>query len=454
MTEPRTITAAAELIRRGDLTPVELLDQCLARIDRYEDRVRAWVVIDRDGAREQAERLTAELKRGENRGPLHGIPVGIKDIIDVFDLPTACGSKLWANSYARRDATCVDRLRQAGAVILGKTVTTAYASFDPPPTRNPWNLERTPGGSSSGSAAAVACGMCLAALASQTGGSITRPASYCGACSLKPSYGRVSVDGVLPLAPSMDHVGVMANCVRDLAIVFECIAGPDGDPHDWFGTADHRPVPDCTSGLRPGPAAPPVPLVRLGGLFDDLAQPDLLAAFEAALGRLEAEYAPIERAAPPAGFADVLAAHRLVMGVEAAEYHAGRMARRPDDYPPRIRELVEHGSAGRATAYVTAVRLQDELTRELARQLKGRQVFVTPAATSFAPPASSTGDPAFNSPWSFTGLPTVSVPAGRSADALPFSLQLVGEPGGEAQLLAAAHWCEHVLGYAPGLPPL
>src|SRR3954470_6881762 len=193
-----TITDAAGFVRRGELTPVELLEQCLARVDRYEDRVRAWVYLDRDGAREQAERLTAELKRGEHRGPLHGIPIGVKDIIDVFDLPTGCGSKLWANSYARRDATVVERLRQAGAVIVGKTVTTAYASFDPPVTRNPWNLERTPGGSSSGSAAAVACGMCLGALASQTGGSITRPASYCGVCSIKPSHGLVSSEGVMP----------------------------------------------------------------------------------------------------------------------------------------------------------------------------------------------------------------------------------------------------------------
>src|ERR1051325_2683068 len=173
MPEPTTITDAAGFIRRGELTPVELLEQCLARIDRYEDRVRAWVYLDRDGAREQAERLTAELKQNNYRGPLHGIPIGVKDIVDVFDMPTGCGSKRWANSYARHDANCVERLRAAGAVIMGKTVTTAYASFDPPVTRNPWNLDRTPGGSSSGSAAALVTGMCIAAIGSQTGGSIT-----------------------------------------------------------------------------------------------------------------------------------------------------------------------------------------------------------------------------------------------------------------------------------------
>ena len=161
------------------------------------------------------------------RGPLHGIPIGIKDIYDVFDWPTAAGSRLWKNSYARQDATAVRKLREAGAVFVGKTVTTQYASFDPPPTRNPWNVDHTPGGSSSGSAAAVATGMCFGALGSQTGGSITRPASFCGVCGLKPTYGRVSADGVVPLAASMDHVGPMARCVRDLALILQVIAGPD-----------------------------------------------------------------------------------------------------------------------------------------------------------------------------------------------------------------------------------
>src|SRR5437762_8023655 len=214
-----TLHAAAEDIRVGRRSPVEVLEACLERLDRYEPHVRAWVLVDRDGARAEAGRLTRELRRGHHRGPLHGIPVGVKDIFDVFDWPTAAGSRLWRQSVARHDATAVRRLRQAGAVLLGKTVTTQYASFDPPPTRNPWQRERTPGGSSSGSAAAMACGMCLGALGSQTGGSITRPASYCGVLGCKPTFGRVSTDGVVPLAASMDHVGPIAGCVRDLAIL-------------------------------------------------------------------------------------------------------------------------------------------------------------------------------------------------------------------------------------------
>src|SRR5216684_3150580 len=228
-----TLHGAAIEIRQGRLTPTDLLDDCLTYIDRYEPKVQAWVFVDRDRAQAQCEALTQELKRGQWRGPLHGIPLGIKDIYDVFDWPTAAGSRLWTQSIARRDATVVSRLRQAGAIFLGKTTTTQYASFDPSPTHNPWNPARTPGGSSSGSAAAVACGMCLGALGSQTGGSITRPASYCGVAGCKPTYGRVSTNGVLPLAHSMDHVGPIALCVRDLAILLQTIAGHDSaDPHN------------------------------------------------------------------------------------------------------------------------------------------------------------------------------------------------------------------------------
>src|SRR5437588_1003136 len=202
-----TIHAAAADIRAGRLSPVDLLEECLGRIDRLEERVRAWVLVDRDGARAEAKRLTDELRRGQYRGPLHGIPIGIKDIFDVFDWPTAAGSRLWANSIARQDATVVRKLREAGAVFVGKTVTTQYASFDPPPTRNPWNPQRTPGGSSSGSAAAVAMGMCLGAVGTQTGGSIIRPASFCGVCGFKPAYGDLSCDGIVPFAPILDHPG-------------------------------------------------------------------------------------------------------------------------------------------------------------------------------------------------------------------------------------------------------
>lgn len=448
MTEPLTITDAAPRIRSGELTPSELLEQCLRRVDVYEPAVKAWVHLDRERARRNAERLTDEVKRGQHRGPLHGIPVGIKDIIDVFDMPTGCGSKLWANSYARRDATCVERLRQAGAVILGKTVTTPFAYLDPPPTRNPWNLDRTPGGSSSGSAAAVACGMVLAALGTQTGGSLTRPASYCGVCSLKPTHGRVSVDGVLPLAPSLDHVGVMANCVRDLALVFQVVAGATGDPDDE--ATNWEPVPDCLSVIETGLDS--LPLHRLGGHFDN-ADPALLSAYRSSLEKLECGDAITQAVLPPA-FGEAAAAHRTMMAVEAAEYHAGRLARRPDDYPPRIRQLVEDGSSTPAVDYANSSGIAVRLKRNLRKPLRRGAVFITPATTDFAPGPETTGNPSFNAPWSFLGLPTVSVPAGWSPDGLPMAVQLSGREEGEADLLAAAVWAERNFGFDRRLPPV
>ncbi|HZT79657.1 MAG TPA: amidase, partial [Gemmataceae bacterium] len=331
---------AADDVRAGRRTPVDLVNACLDRIDRYEPRVKAWVFVDRDGARREAERLTDELRRGQYRGPLHGIPIGVKDIFDVFDWPTAAGSRLWANSIARHDAAVVAKLRQAGAIFLGKTVTTQYASFDPPPTRNPWNLERTPGGSSSGSAAAVACGMCYGALASQTGGSITRPAAYCGVPGCKPTWGRVSKVGVVPLAPSMDHVGVMAGCVRDLAILLQIIGGfdprdPDCSPGD---------MPDLTARLAEGAPSSRAPrLGRLRGLFEDQAAPSVRAEMQRAHDRFVARGAQVVDVALPASFSEVLARHRTVMAVEAAAYHEPRLHRHPEDYGPNITKLLREG---------------------------------------------------------------------------------------------------------------
>ena len=205
-----TIHEAAEAIKGRRVSPIDLVEQCFAAIDRWEKHVHAWVFVDREYALSEAKRLTDELAKGQYRGPLHGIPIGVKDIYDVFDWPTACGSKLWANSIARQDAPIVASLRTAGVIFLGKTVTTQWASFDPPVTHNPWNLAHTPGGSSSGSAAAVSTGMCLGALGSQTGGSITRPASYCGIAGCKPTYDLLPLEGIMPLAHYMDHPGTMA----------------------------------------------------------------------------------------------------------------------------------------------------------------------------------------------------------------------------------------------------
>ncbi|MGL4549681.1 MAG: amidase [Gemmataceae bacterium] len=430
-----TIHEAAALIRAGKLSSHELLETCLANIDRHEGRVRAWVLVDRDRARADARTADDELARGVDRGPLHGIPVGIKDIIDVSDWPTACGSKRWANAYARQDAPVVSKLRHAGAVLIGKTVTTAYASFDPPPTRNPWDLSRTPGGSSSGSAAAVAAGMCLAALGTQTGGSITRPAAYCGVVACKPSYGKSNLSGILPLAPSLDHVGPIGCTVRDIQLVTQAISEDSFD----------KVIP---SDQRTGPPR----LGRLRGFFDRHASDDMKRTMDRVCGELSAKGATIEDVTPPAEFADVIASHRVVMAVEAAKYHGMRLRRHPDEYGPNVAALIEEGLACPATAYGRALDLQRDLREAFMNEMMNVGTLLCPAATGPAPDAATTGDPAFNSPWSFAGLPLVSLPVGFGDDGLPLGVQFVCTFWPGPCPFSVAAWAEEVLAVTLGTP--
>ena len=443
-----TIHAAADAIRERRLSPIDLLETCLQRIEQVEPRVQAWVLVDRERARSEAKRCDEEVRRGQWRGPLHGIPLAIKDIIDVFDWPTAAGSRLWANSVARQDATVVRRLREAGAVLIGKTVTTQYASFDPSPTRNPWNLNRTPGGSSSGSAAAVSTGMCLGALGSQTGGSITRPASFCGVAGCKPTYGRVSCHGVVPLAHSMDHPGPLATCVLDLAILLQTIAGPDPvDP----ACAD-VPVPDYASCLAAG--ASPSRLGRLRGFFEERADAWMTEHVESIASVLRDKGATIVDVALPAAFAEVIERHRIVMAVEAAMFHERRLRQHSEDYQPNITTLLNEGLACPAPEYARCKQHQQTLHEEMRTLLKDFDALLTPATKGPAPDMTTTGDPVFNSPWSYTRLPTVSLPTGHTPDGMPVSIQLVGTSFGEAELFAAAAWCEKILGFDVGEPPL
>ncbi len=268
----QTIAGIGRVLRQGRTSCVEILKGCLARVDEWEPRVHAWVVLDRDGALDQARGLDDELRNGKDRGPLHGIPIGVKDIIDVAGLPTACGSKRWATRIADTDAKVVASLREAGALIMGKTVTTSYAWIDPPITRNPWNLERTPGGSSSGSAAAVASGMCFGALGTQTGGSITRPASFCGVAGMKPTRIHAARDGVFPFASSIDSLGPIARTVDDLRLLLTAIIG-----------TNMRKSLNETSRLDGAPR-----LGRLTGFFERRAEPAMKLAFDAAVDALAA----------------------------------------------------------------------------------------------------------------------------------------------------------------------
>jgi Asp-tRNA(Asn)/Glu-tRNA(Gln) amidotransferase A subunit family amidase len=421
-----TIAGVGPALREGRLTCGQLLEGCLARIDQREPEVRAWVLLDRDGARAQAAERDAERASGRWRGPLHGIPVGIKDIIDVAGQPTAAGSRLWVD-HATADAEVVARLRAAGAVILGKTVTTAYAAFDPPVTANPWANDRTPGGSSSGSAAAVACRMCLGAIGSQTGGSITRPASFCGVAGLKPTHGCVSLHGIRPLAPSLDHVGPIARTVADLELLWKAMAGPDPGGNSFEPGADPLPPPR---------------LGRLHGIFDELADAAMRAALGQTVAVLEAAGATLTEPPLPSLFGDVLRRHRVIMAAEAAALHEHRLAEHPDDYPPKIRGLIEQGTTTTAPEYLRCREHQRRLGREILSCFDGVDALIVPATLGPAPERSTTGDPAFNSPWSYTGLPVVSLPIGLAPDGLPLAIQLVGRPFTEARLFATARWCE------------
>jgi Asp-tRNA(Asn)/Glu-tRNA(Gln) amidotransferase A subunit family amidase len=429
-----TLHQAAAALREGRTTPIDLVEQCFSQMDAYEKTVRAWVLIDRDLVRREAEARWAELRAGIRRSELHGIPIGIKDIIDVYDWPTACGSKQWAQAIPRHDAEIVRRLRAAGAILLGKTVTTAYASFDPPPTRNPWNLAHTPGGSSSGSAAAPATLMCFGAIGSQTGGSITRPASYCGVAGCKPTYGLVPLDGIMPLAHSMDHPGPMARCVKDLEIMLNVIRNP---PPMRYGSDVELP--------------PRLAVTR--GLFEELAEPAMQEAFAASIETLRKAGAAIEEVVLPAEFGDVLRQHRIVMAVEAAQFHRTRLERHPEEYPPNIRKLLDEGIRCPAHDYAEAKAQQQRLS-SLVRSLLDDMVLVVPATTGPAPTAETTGNPAFNSPWSFTGLPVISFPVAFAPNGLPLAIQFAGGEYREPQLFRVAEWAEAAIGFETGLPPI
>jgi aspartyl-tRNA(Asn)/glutamyl-tRNA(Gln) amidotransferase subunit A len=422
---PSLSQLAADL-QAGRLTCAQLLERCLDQVDAWEPAVRAWVVLDRDRAGDQARRLDQLLRDGRPLGPLHGLPIGVKDIIDVAGFPTACGASQWATGPAPADAPLVARLRAAGALILGKTVTTPYAWIDPPVTRNPWNLDHTPGGSSSGSAAAVATGMALAALGTQTGGSITRPAAYCGVCGLKPTHGVLPLEGILPFAPTLDHPGPIARSIADLELLWS-VLGPAAQP-------------------GPSPSNQPIRLGRPGGPFLDRATPDMRHALDTALETLAAAgVATVHDFPLPAAFEAVHAHHRTIMAAEAAALHAARLDLLPADYPPHIRALIEEGRALTPQALQAARHHHALLVRHFQDWPEEVDALVTPAAPGAAPDPSTTGDPVMNSPWSYTGLPTVSFPIARSDNGLPLGLQLIAGHRRERALLALARLCETTL---------
>ena len=440
-------TKAASLVRAGELSPVELVNECLGQIDRLDSTLQAWVHVDREGAQRTAQERLQEARNGVIRGPLHGIPVGVKDILDVAGTPTRAGAASFAHYTPQADAAVVTRLRDAGAIILGKTAATEFAYIDPAPTRNPWNIQHTPGGSSSGSGAAVAAGMVPMAIGSQTVGSTLRPAAFCGIVGLKPTYNLISTAGAIPLAWSLDHVGVLASDVSDAALFLQAVAG--------VSPIVRTALPMAT----PGPGASPEQRPSIGLLrwsYDEQQADEEITGHIAAIAHLLARNsARIEEVDSPAGLATGLAAGYLVMRSEAAAYHLPAFAQHRDLYGPGIRDLVDAGLATAATDYVLAQRTRAMLRKELIAMLTRSDVLMLPVAATTAPRGlQSTGSPnPFCGVASFTGLPAIALPSGLSRDGLPLSIQLVGRPWQEATLLRIATWVEAQLDFKLS-PPL
>jgi aspartyl-tRNA(Asn)/glutamyl-tRNA(Gln) amidotransferase subunit A len=442
-----SVTDAAAAIRAGRLTSVALVQACLDRIALLEPRLQAWVTVDGPGALEAARRLDAEARAGRFLGPLHGVPVGLKDIIDAAGLKTTSGARGFADRVPREDAPCVARLRAAGAVILGKVQTTEFAFSDPAVTRNPWDPARTPGGSSAGSAAAVAARMVPAALGTQTVGSVLRPAAFCGVVGFKPTYGRISRRGVTPLAWSLDHVGVLARTVADAALVASVMAAHDAaDPGSALA-----PALDVGAVL----AGPPARAPRLGVVgdpFRDRATPEARAHLEALVARLGDAGAAVEPVRLPALMPALLPAVIAVSRAELGAAQADRHRQHADAYRPRVRAGIELGLCIPADVYLRGQRIRRAVRQQLLPLFDRYDALVLPAAPGPAPDRCTTGDPAFNGPWTGLGVPALSLPTGLAPDGLPLGTQLVGPPFGEAGLLAAARWVEAVVGFQ-AIPP-
>ena len=424
------VRAAAAAIRAGEVTSAALVDACLDRIRDVDPSLRAWIHVDDTGARAAARAADALVRPGATLGPLHGVPIGVKDIIDVAGLPTTAGARAFAHTRPSRDATCVARLRAAGAVVLGKTHTTQFAYRDPAPTTNAWNAAHTPGGSSSGSAAAVAARQVPVALGSQTVGSILRPAAYNGVVGLKGTNGLVPLEGVVPLGYSLDHIGPLARSVEDAALVLGVMAGRS---------------------LTPEPIEQPR-LAVARELFAR-AEPEVRRHLESVVEQLAKAGARIDEVRLPPSFAELADAAVVILEVEAATYHAPTFAKHFADYGSGMAEMLARGLKRLGTEYVAASRTRARVRDDVAPLVAQHDALLSPTAPAAAPAGLGwTGDASLCQPWSTLGAPSISLPSGVSAAGLPLALQLVQAPGADTRLLGAALWCERMLSPAPAPP--
>jgi aspartyl-tRNA(Asn)/glutamyl-tRNA(Gln) amidotransferase subunit A len=450
-----SLAEAARRLRARQVSPVELTQACLDRILALDPKLNAFITVTAEAALQEARAAEAELRKGRSRGPLHGIPIALKDLADTAGVRTTAASGLFKDRVPAEDAEVVRRLKEAGAVTLGKLnmhelaygASSVVGYFGP--VANPWDLAHSAGGSSSGSAAAVAAELCFGALGSDTGGSIRQPAAFCGIVGLKPTYGRVSVRGVIPLAWSLDHLGPMTRTVEDAALLLQAMAGYD--PLD--AASMDTPVPDYAAAL----AVPTSPL-RLGvartHYFEGL-HPEIGEALEKALRVLQSLTASVQDVEVPP-FADT-----TVLRVEAYAYHQDGANRTPELYQKETLRRIRGGAEIAAAAYAKARRQLDEDRRQVPRLFAGIDLLITPT-TPVPPPALADllKDPdelraqeiptlRLTRPFNHLGLPTISVPGGFTRAGLPIGLQITGRAGDEATVLRLAHAYERARGPQP-----
>jgi len=413
---------AARAIRAGRLTAEALVAACLERIGARDGVLAAWAHVAAEAALAQARALD----RQPARGPLHGVPVGIKDIFDTADLPTEHNSPIYRGNRPRADAAAVALLRRAGCVILGKTATTEFANRHPPATRNPRNPAHTPGGSSSGSAAAVADHMVPLALGTQTAGSVIRPAAFCGVVGLKPSFGSINRAGVKPVADSLDTIGLIANSVEDTALALDLLSG--------------RRAPDFAAKVT----APRIGFARTSRWKDTDAATQ--AALESAAGRLASAGADVKDAALPPAADALFDAQARIMNFETARALAWEQSHHHDAISARLLARLDDGWAVTREQYDDARQTARDARRQFADLMRGFDMLLTPSARGEAPKGlASTGDSLFNRVWTTLGVPCITLPCGNGPQGLPLGVQLVSAIEQDTALLARAHWVASVL---------
>ncbi len=435
-----TVATAASQIRQRRISPVSLMEALLERSALLENKLKIWVTLNGDHALEAALKSKKDLDNGIVNGPLHGIPVGVKDLYFTKNMKTTACSPIYEHFMPSYNATTVHKLEQAGAIIMGKTITTEFACGDPPPTVNPWNHLHTPGGSSTGSAVGVAARIFPASLGSQTAGSVLRPASFNGVVGLKPTFGRISRFGVFGVSWSLDTMGTFTRTVKDAALMLNVLAGHDSKDHSSSEVA----VPDYAKSVMRGKIVPRIGILRQ--FFYDRSDEEVKKHTDEMIYKFKSNGAHIKEVVLPGDIQQLLSAHRILMTAGAAATHQVKFSERPDDFSPNVRGVIEAGMLVPAVTYLQADRVRRMYREYVEMELADLDAILT-TTTGTPPPKDlmTTGDPRFQAPWTTCGLPSISVPSGLSETGLPLGLQLVSKAFDEVTLLSTARWLEEVI---------